>query len=75
MGEWRKIQQREKHEIQQRAEVIRTLELTPQPSGGYVARVHTASGDQIKTQERDGIGALMKLTQTLWSRYPGEQYL
>lgn len=76
-GEWREIQQQEAHEIQQMGESIekfRTLELTPQPNGGYVARVHTASGDQIEAQERDGIGALLQLTQSLWNRFPGEQH-
>ncbi len=72
--EAREIQQREAHELQQRAEIIQTLELTSQLNGGYVARVHTASGDQIEAQEWDGIGALIKLTQSLWYRYPGEQH-
>ena len=72
--EAREIQQRAEHEMQQRVEIIQTLQLTPQPSGGYIARVHTASGDQIEAQERDGIGALLKLTQSLWNRFPGEQH-
>jgi hypothetical protein len=75
--EWREIQQGEAHEIQQMGEIIekfRTLELTPQPNGGYVAHVHTASGDQIEAQERDGIGALLNLAQCLQNRFPGEQH-
>ena len=53
-------------------EKCRTLELTPQPNGGYVARVHTASGDEIEAEGRDGIGALLQLSQSLWNRFPGE---
>jgi len=73
--EWREIQQREAQERQQMGEVVekcQTLEVTLQPSGGYVARVYTASGDEIKTQGRDRIGALLHLSQSLWHRFPGE---
>jgi hypothetical protein len=70
--EWRALQQREAHEMQQRAEIIRTLELTPQSSNGYIARVYIASGEQVEAQARDSIGALLQLSQKLWNRFPGE---
>jgi hypothetical protein len=70
--ERRALQQREGHEKQQRAEIIRTLELTPQSSDGYIARVHTTSGEQVEAQGQDEIGTFLKLTQSLWYRYPGE---
>jgi len=70
--EWREIQQRELYEMQQRAEIVRTLALIPQPSSGYIARVHTASGEQVEAQGRDSIGALLQLSQHLWNRFPGE---
>ena len=73
--EWREIQQREAQEMQQMGEVIekcRTLELTLQPNSGYVARAHIASGDQVKAQGRDGVGALLQLSQSLWNQFAGE---
>jgi hypothetical protein len=73
--EWGDIQQREAQERQQMGETIekcRTREVTPQPSGGYIARVHTASGDQVEVEGRDRIGALLQLSQSLWHRFPGE---
>ena len=65
LKKWRKMQQRE--------ESIRTLELTPQPSGGYIARAQTARGDQHEAQAQDNsMGALMKLSQRLRNQYSGE---
>jgi hypothetical protein len=58
-------------EMEPEAEEIETLEFTPQPNGDYVARIHTASSDQIEVQAQDKIGAFIKLTQ---SQYSGEQY-
>ena len=73
--EWREIQQREAQERQQMGESLekcRTLEVTPQPSGGYIARVHTARGDQVEAEGRDRIGVFLQLSQSLWNRFPGE---